>query len=287
MADANTRPVFTLPFQSGTHVTVKSYVGHNPDDKKTDMYAENWPPVVASAPGVVHEHFEPGGIEIRHFIPGTNMLGNWYTTYMHMSSRAAVGAKVNRGDWVGVAGSVGTGAKHLHYEQLQDHSPDGDADNRDIVYPAFAEYQAGRPFKVPVGDPGLHLVSGTKSDPVPTPPRPPHKLHQGTPVPALIARGTGQYFGSITGPNTSHGGFNPYERPIIKVLQQRLIVCGFVPGIKDPNDGWADGIFDTQANPPGTGETSRAVSRFQHAHMPHTQFYGQVWWDDWEKLFNI
>jgi len=113
------------------------------------------------------------------------------------------------------------------------------------------------------------------------------KLYQGHDVPSLIARGSGQYLGSISGPKESHGGDNDSERLIVKMLQQRLIVCGFVPGHTNPNDGWADGIYDTRADKPDTGATSQAVARFQRAHMPNTQAFGQCWWDDWTKLFNL
>lgn len=132
-------------------------------------------------------------------------------------------------------------------------------------------------------------ASDTKPNtpPAPHPPKPGTKIYQGAPVPALIAQGTNQYFGSISGPNASHGGYNQREKGLVKMLQQRLIVCGFVPGHTNPNDGWADGIFDTPHDRPGTGATSQAVSRFQHAHMPGTKFFGQVWYDDWTKLFNL
>lgn len=123
--------------------------------------------------------------------------------------------------------------------------------------------------------------------PPPTPPAPVVKLWQNYPIPSLIARGTNQYLGSISGPAASHGGINATERGIIKVLQQRLIVMGFVNGVTNPNSGWADGIFDTPADRPGTGATSQAVARFQHDHMPQTTFYGQCWYDDWVELFNI
>lgn len=135
---------------------------------------------------------------------------------------------------------------------------------------------------------GSHLeASGVVIPPIPpAPPAPSQpKLWQGYPVPGLIARGTEQYLGSISGPAASHGGINASEKSIVKVLQQRLIVMGFVPGVSNPTSGWADGIYDTPADKPNTGATSQAVSRFQHAHMPGTTFYGQCWWDDWTELF--
>ncbi len=117
-----------------------------------------------------------------------------------------------------------------------------------------------------------------QSHPPAPPPPPPHwpdpKLHR--PWPSYMPRD--EYFGLITGPPQSHGGYYDYERPDVKAIQQELIRQDYVPGHSDPNDGWADGIFQ----PP----TADAVTRFQHAKMPGTQFYGQVWWDDWTKLFS-
>jgi hypothetical protein len=284
MSDVNTRPNFFAPFPTGTRVTLKSYAGHNPDHMKMDIYAAGWPGVVASAPGLIHEHFEPGGIEIRHFIPGTRILGNWYTTYMHMSSRAPVGTTVDQGEWVGTAGSVGTGVQHLHHEQLQDRSGDGDADTGNMVYPAFVEYNDNKPFSMPLGEPGITFVSQNKHGaPKPvtpsTNPKPSGKLYQGQSVPPIIGKGTGRYFGLITGPSNSIGGFNPSEKPFVKMLQQRLIVCGFVPGVTNPAGGWADGVFEKP--------TAEAVTRFQKKHLPNTKYFGQVWYDDWVKLFNL
>jgi Peptidase family M23 len=121
------RPPFLLPFPEGAKIELKTYVGHNPDDKKIDMYRfgmKTGSPIVASAGGVVHEWFDPGGLEIRHG-------DGWFTTYMHMSKRIAVGSHVRRGDWIGTMGSVGTHAPHLHYEQLFNpfSNEDGETDN--------------------------------------------------------------------------------------------------------------------------------------------------------------
>lgn len=90
---------------------------------------------------------------------------------------------------------------------------------------------------------------------------------------------SGEYFGLITGPNESHGGYNSFERVWVKAIQQRLIKKGFVPGVTNINGGWADGVFEEA--------TKLAVTRFQRKYMPGTKFYGQVWSDDWRKLFSI
>lgn len=126
------RPDFRLPFPCTSVVQVKTYYGHNPDDKKMDMYRQGMTtgsPILAAADGYVHEQFYPGGIEVRH--------GNgWFTTYMHMSWHVPVGTWVKRGQRIGTMGSVGTGYPHLHHEQL--YAPGrGDADNGDIVNPVL------------------------------------------------------------------------------------------------------------------------------------------------------
>lgn len=103
------------------------------------------------------------------------------------------------------------------------------------------------------------------------------KLLQGTPVPRMIREGTGQFFG-VRG---SRGlwGATDVQRDAIKKLQQRLIVCGFVTGVNNPRSNWVDGVFESP--------TRTAVVAFQRRHMPNTQFPGQVWYDDWHKLFNL
>lgn len=105
------------------------------------------------------------------------------------------------------------------------------------------------------------------------------KIHQGADVPSLIRKGSGQYLGLYAGPSNSHGGYFVAERPIIKKLQQRLIDCGFVPGVDNVDAAWADGIYGKP--------TAAAVERFQRKHMPHTQYFGRVYYDDWHKLFNL
>lgn len=120
------------------------------------------------------------------------------------------------------------------------------------------------------------------STPTPTAPKPPPagaKIYQASPVPALIAKGTNRYFGLITGPANSLGGATPDEHRYVTMIQRRLIACGFVPGVTSTSSPWADGRFE-QA-------TADAVSRFQHAKMPGTTWFGQVWYDDWTKLFNL
>lgn len=113
--------------------------------------------------------------------------------------------------------------------------------------------------------PAIYGAAATKPAPLPKPAVPAFPLPRS------------DYFGLITGPAQSHGGFYPSERPWIRLLQGALIRKGYVPGIKNPlTTSWDDGIFGQP--------TKDAVSRFQHAEMPGTKFYGQVWADDWAKL---
>jgi len=50
-------------------------------------------------------------------------------------------------------------------------------------------------------------------------------------------------------------------------------VLAFAPNIP----GWADGIFEQP--------TKDAVTLWQHARMPDTTLFGEVWHDDWNALF--
>lgn len=118
------------------------------------------------------------------------------------------------------------------------------------------------------------LIHGRDSAPVGTP---------GNPAPSAPTGGApafplprDHWFGDIKGPDRSHGGFYASERPWVQMIQRALIRKGYVPGITDPNSGWADGLFEQP--------TVDAVARFQRAEMPGTTYYGQVWWDDWAQL---
>jgi hypothetical protein len=84
----------------------------------------------------------------------------------------------------------------------------------------------------------------------------------------------GNYFGLITGPAVSRGGFVPADRAFIKQIQEALIKKGFVPGISDPASTWADGTY--------TEPTQQAVLRFQQAAgTPQT---GSIGPGDWARL---
>lgn len=143
------RPDFKMPFACGQRWRLQTYRGHNPDDKKLDIYREGGgtlgSPVLASAAGRVHEWFSPGGLEIDH--------GNgWFTVYLHMSARAAIGSQVPEGGWVGTVGTVGTSVAHLHYEQLFDYNGDGDGQTGEMVFPVIqgTEYRLSPDGPFPV-----------------------------------------------------------------------------------------------------------------------------------------
>lgn len=66
------------------------------------------------------------------------------------------------------------------------------------------------------------------------------------------------YYGDVAGPNESHGGYYLNERPTVATIQRALIAAGAVPGISDPANGWADGVYEQP--------TTDAVRRFQSQH---------------------
>lgn len=88
---------------------------------------------------------------------------------------------------------------------------------------------------------------------------------------------SGHFFGLLTGPAKSHGGYYVRERGYVRLIQQWLIFKGYVPGIGDINSRWADGIFERP--------TFDAVARFQRAKLAKTTTrFGEVWADDWAAL---
>jgi hypothetical protein len=105
---------------------------------------------------------------------------------------------------------------------------------------------------------------------------PPAKPQLRRPWPSYMPHN--EYFGLISGPNHSHGGYyqakssaKKDERPDITAIQNRLNSLGY-------NCGTADGIFGDK--------TKAGVSSWQHALYPqYTSRYGEVWSDDWQRLF--
>lgn len=144
------RPDFTLPFACGERWRLTTYAGHNPEDKKLDMYrvdGETRGSVVrASAPGRVKELVHPGGVKIDHG-------EGWYTLSLHMQEIAVEpGDEVRRGDPIGLVGSVATSVAHLHYEQLFDDDAKGNARPFDMVHPILegVEYRLSPDDEFPV-----------------------------------------------------------------------------------------------------------------------------------------
>jgi hypothetical protein len=83
--------------------------------------------------------------------------------------------------------------------------------------------------------------------------------------------GPNDYFGHYKGPNESHGGYYAEERPDVAAIQEALITLGFDPG---PVDGWFG------------DNTKSAVSDWQATYYSDvTTLWGQVWSDDWGRLF--
>lgn len=90
----------------------------------------------------------------------------------------------------------------------------------------------------------------------------------------------GHYFGPIWGPNESHGGYHQSEKGHIREIQLRLCARGFARrnngnAVTDPN-GWSDGTYG-QA-------TVDAMKRAQASWGYHQT--GNVWPDDWRRLFS-
>lgn len=105
-----------------------------------------------------------------------------------------------------------------------------------------------------------------------TPPAQPSVPGQAPPWPLP----PGDYFGLITGPVVSHGGFQLADRGWVRQIQQALIRKGYVAGISDPNSPWADGEY--------TEPTLQAVLRFQQSTgNPQT---GNVGPGDWAALLS-
>lgn len=103
----------------------------------------------------------------------------------------------------------------------------------------------------------------------PTPPPPPTGPRLRRSWPSYMP--ANHYFGLKSGPEASHGGFYPNEVPDVKAIQQRLTNIGYRPG---PIDGDFGPL------------TRDGVIRWQRAkYSAYTTRYGEVWKDDWTRLF--
>lgn len=100
--------------------------------------------------------------------------------------------------------------------------------------------------------------------PHPDPPRQPPSDAGPWPLPP------GHYFGLLTGPDESHGGYHLDERDHIRRIQQALQRAGVAPDY----DGWADGVYEWP--------TRNAMVDWQRS-VGYVQT-GNVWPDDWDRL---
>ena len=138
-----------------------------------------------------------------------------------------------------------------------------------------ANPEVTNPDLIPIGQKLNVPANGHVLD-VPVVPQPASGKPAAPALPQPFPLPSDHYYGDIAGSERSHGGYYANERPVIKIIQQRLIAKGYVPGITDVNSSWADGLFEQP--------TVDAVARFQRAEMPGTTYYGQVWWDDYAQL---
>lgn len=151
---------------------------------------------------------------------------------------------------------------------LRTHVQTGDAGHLHIsVTQANGNSPSASGYVAAIDDRRSWGVAAISAPPAPAPPAPSPAHVALPPWPAFIP--TNQYFGLITGPAASHGGHYPNEVPYVKAIQNKLNLTGFGPIAVDGNFGPA---------------TAAAVTKFQHAHMPGTKFYGQVWTDDYREL---
>src|SRR5262245_4650987 len=129
---------FQLPFECGQKWKLQTYLGHNPDDKKIDMFRQdgttNGSNVVAAADGTVSRvWFDTGAgnaVEINHG-------NNWFTVYFHMQNSSIVvspGQAVYSGQKLGLVGSTGSSsAPHLHFEMR--YSTGSTSNNSNMINP--------------------------------------------------------------------------------------------------------------------------------------------------------
>ncbi|HWB80787.1 MAG TPA: M23 family metallopeptidase [Nannocystaceae bacterium] len=121
---------FQLPFVCGDAWRLDSW-GHAPAldmVREPDQVGTEGAPLRAPAPGTVNMSFyhDNAGnvVQIDHG-------EGWFTTYLHMESRAVeVGAVVARGDTIGAVGRTGPTSNdhpHLHFELGVDADGDGEA----------------------------------------------------------------------------------------------------------------------------------------------------------------
>lgn len=181
-------------------------------------------------------------------LPGDCILYNWYYDpdgpYNHINMYAGNGVVYNHG-----------GPEHGPVRQSLSENVDG---ARHIMVRRFVHWPT-------------------------TPPHPPMQGHpnnpmNGHPVPALIARGTGDFYGLASDPrNECHGGYYESERPAVRLIEEFL--RWWYPNPSKTKHLVVDGRF---------GETTKElVTLFQKNHMPRTTNFGEVWFDDWAKMASL
>ena len=246
------RPNFKLPFACGERWQLQTYLGHNPDDKKIDMYRSGGSTLGstarASAAGVVHEWFDPGGLEIDH--------GNgWFTVYLHMTSRVPVGTRVALGARVGTVGSVGTKAAHLHYEQLYDFNGDQDGETDEMVFPVIQ----GVEYRLSPDGPFPTVTSS-------------NACSGGDPVPSGNFSTWGTSVNVRQSPSTSAGLVTTFSGPTRVQVQcqkhaQTVVAEGYTNDawsfLSSPVTGWISNIYvdDPAAWLPGIPDCSTPVDK--------------------------
>lgn len=121
---------FQLPFTCGDSWRLDTW-GHNPAldmVREPDQHGTEGAPLLASEAGTVNKSFWHSNagevVQINHG-------GGYFTTYLHMQSRAVnVGDSVARGQQIGAVGRTGPGANnhpHLHFELGFDANGNGEA----------------------------------------------------------------------------------------------------------------------------------------------------------------
>lgn len=179
---------------------------------------------------------------------------------------------LRKGDDVGIMGA-GTGGNDGHVMTFEAWLNDNPNDSRAYIWEqaggggparrlvdlAAAARQGYRPYRY------KGMVDGAGPTPEPSPPS-----GGGRPWPSYMP--FNQWFGDINGPNASHGGYYANERGDVAQIQVRLAALGYT------EVGAADGEFGPK--------TIAAVSRWQRERYAElTTYYGQVWADDWSRLF--
>lgn len=121
----------------------------------------------------------------------------------------------------------------------------------------------------------VELAGGSPS---PTPPPAPPVVVGHPPVIGW-ALPAGHYYGNLTGPAASHGGYYPAERPAVRAIQQWLIYHGCVAGLPATawaTSSWADGKWQAP--------TDTAMATWHARFYPHQPLPTRCYADDLARL---